>query len=737
MGLELWGGVECTVNRVGDLYFDQMRSSGHDARPDDLDRFAELGVSALRHPVLWEHIAPDGPERCDWSWADARLARLRRLGLRPIVGLIHHGSGPRTTNLLDPGFAEGLAAHAAHVARRYPWLEMVTPVNEPLTTARFSALYGHWYPHARDGVAFARAMLSQCRAVVLAMRAIREECPNAKLVQTEDMGKTHATPALRYQADFENERRWLTFDLLCGRVDRHHPIGAFFLYLGLAESELAWFRDHPCPPDILGVNYYLTGERFLDERLERYPLAAHGGNGRHAYADVEAVRVGVFDGPESLFREVWQRYRLPLAITEVHLGGGREEQMRWLLEAWRAATRLRSEGADLRAVTPWALVGSFDWDSLLTRPRGRYESGAFDVRGPTPRRTALGAMFPDLAAGREPHHPVLAVPGWWHRAGRACFPLAEQGSASDSTSDPLARPLLVAGAGGGLGRAFTSACAARGLPGVFLRRREMDVTCAASVEAALERYAPWAVINASGYGHAESRPDANACRQVNVHGASILAMACARRGVPLLTFSCDAVFDGLRRAPYRESDPVDPLCVFGQTKVDGEREVLRLWPNALVVRTGPIFGTGGEHDPIDTVSSLLEAGGKANVPDDQTVSPTYAPDLVRVSLDLLIDGERGIWHLANRGAVTWLAAARAAARGMGFDEAGVEGRRASALGWPPRPPYSALSSERGQLLPTFDDALARCLAESAGRRKSRVGGQVGDVDHLVGDDEAR
>ena len=51
------------------------------------------------------------------------------------------------------------------------------------------------------------------------MRAIREVNPAAQLVQTEDIGKTYSTPALAYQADFENERRWLSFDLLCGRVD--------------------------------------------------------------------------------------------------------------------------------------------------------------------------------------------------------------------------------------------------------------------------------------------------------------------------------------------------------------------------------------------------------------------------------------------------------------------------------------------------------------------------------------
>src|SRR5215212_3858174 len=117
---ELWAGIECTVNRVGDDYFDQLERNGHDRRLDDLDLLAAIGARAVRYPVLWERTAPEGAERADWSWADERLERLRGLGVCPIVGLVHHGSGPRHTSLLDPAFAEGLAGYAGALARRYP-----------------------------------------------------------------------------------------------------------------------------------------------------------------------------------------------------------------------------------------------------------------------------------------------------------------------------------------------------------------------------------------------------------------------------------------------------------------------------------------------------------------------------------------------------------------------------------------------------------------------------------------
>ena len=77
--LELWGGHECTVNRVADAFHDQTRRSGHHDRPEDLDRFAELGLKALRYPVLWERVAPDSPDHHDWAWTDGRLPGIRDL----------------------------------------------------------------------------------------------------------------------------------------------------------------------------------------------------------------------------------------------------------------------------------------------------------------------------------------------------------------------------------------------------------------------------------------------------------------------------------------------------------------------------------------------------------------------------------------------------------------------------------------------------------------------------------
>src|SRR3954470_8142173 len=169
---ELWGGLECSVNRIRDTYRDQTVLSGHQDRIEDLERFAEIGFRALRYPVLWERVAGESLEKCDWRWSDVRLKRIRSLGMRPIVGLLHHGSGPRYTDLLDEQFPAKLTAYARKVAERYPWADAYTPVNEPLTTARFSALYGFWYPHACDDRSFLRALFNEVMGTILAMRAI-------------------------------------------------------------------------------------------------------------------------------------------------------------------------------------------------------------------------------------------------------------------------------------------------------------------------------------------------------------------------------------------------------------------------------------------------------------------------------------------------------------------------------------------------------------------------------------
>jgi dTDP-4-dehydrorhamnose reductase len=713
--LELWAGLECTLNRVGDAQHDQLALTGHHDRPDDIDRLAALGIRTVRYPILWERFAGRAHDDATWRDLDARMDRMRTFAIDPIVGLVHHGSGPFGTHLLDEGFAEGLAAFAGSVANRYPWVTRFTPVNEPLTTARFSALYGHWYPHQRSDALFWRATLNQVRAIRLAMRAIRRVTPQAQLIQTEDLGRIHATPALAYQAAFENERRWLTFDLLTGCVLPGHRMHDHALFLGIRHGEIERAVGDGCAPDLLGINHYVTSERWLDERLEHYPAHTHGGNHRHRYADVEAVRVlpnGVA-GPCALLLEAWERYRLPIAVTEAHMGCSREQQLRWLRDVWQAVCDARAHGADVRAMTAWAAFGARDWSSLVTRLDGNYEPGLFDVRAPAPRATALAAMASALVAEGECHHPVLDSPGWWqlpnrilYRAGGSNEPPA---NAPPTARRGAARPILVTGAAGTLGRAFTRICADRGLEVRAVSRHELDVASPANVERMLRDTNAWAVVNAAGYVRVDDAEcDRDGCVRGNVQGAVTLAAACAERQIPLATFSSDLVFDGMKSAPYVEGDNPAPLGVYGATKAEAEARVLAILPTALVVRTAAFFGPWDEWNFVTLALRSIAEGVPFAAASDLVVSPTYLPDLVHATLDLLIDGERDIWHLANQGAVTWAELARMAAHAAGLDASLVHARPHATLGLTAgRPAYAALGSERGALMPSLEHALAR------------------------------
>jgi len=269
--------------------------------------------------------------------------------------------------------------------------------------------------------------------------------------------------------------------------------------------------------------------------------------------------------------------------------------------------------------------------------------------------------------------------------------------------------VAVLGAGGTLGRAFARACEARGIPYSKVSHRELDITNPASVRNAIAHLRPWAVINAAGYVRVdEAERDRAACRLVNAVGPSILAAVCRKNGIRLLTFSSDLVFDGAGRRPYVEGDPVCPLNVYGRTKVEAERRVLALAPSALVVRTSAFFGPWDRANFVTLALAALGEGRPFRAASDMTVSPTYIPDLVQTSLDLLIDGAEGLWHLANAGAVTWAEFAALAARAAGVDDTAVEPCNSSHLHLvATRPSYSVLGSGRGQLLPTLEDSLAR------------------------------
>ena len=619
--LQLWGGHECTINRVQDAWFDQTVRAGHEERLEDIGLFAELGIRKLRYPILWERVSPLVPEHCDFAWLDQRLSEIRRVGMDPIATLCHHGSGPHYTSLLEDSFAPGLARHAAVVAERYPWITDYTPVNEPLTTARFSALYGFWYPHERDESAFWLALLNEIDATRLSMRAIRRFNPAARLIQTDDLGFCHATPPLQEEADFQNERRWMGWDLSCGMVTPDHPLWDRLVRLGFGER-LRRIADDPCPPDVIGINHYLSSERLLDHRVEMHEARGIGDrdlgtcNGVQ-HVDVDAVRSlpdGVL-GLGKLIEQAWERYGRSLALTECHYGSTRDEQARWFIAAWDELEALRRRGVDIGALTAWSLLGSYDWNRMVTTTAGHYEPGVYDVRDGQPRPTLMVRVLQELAAGRRPHGPGLDVSGWWQVEQRRAGMDQSVAIAPDAVAVSIAPqpPLAIVRGAGALTDAIMHACAVRGL-----RYAVVDEDHGSTL-AALR---PWAVFDARLIeGMPSELSLISHCRQAGLLHAAV---------------------------------------------VDAAADFSTLGSNELRAKSAPLFFA--EDD-------TFEARALDMLDDYRTVTAdgrlewhaAYAPCVIDGVLDLLLDGMTGMAHFLPEPGWTQADVARALAAVAGHE----------------------------------------------------------------------
>jgi dTDP-4-dehydrorhamnose reductase len=259
---EIWASPEPTYARIDASSFrDQLAETGHADRPGDLDLLASLGVTASRYPVLWERTAPKAPEDVDLTWARPRLEGLRERGVEPVVTLLHHGSGPTHTSLVDPAFPELFARYAGAIARAFPWVRRWTPINEPLTTARFATLYGHWYPNATADAAFGRAIVNEALAMLLGMQAIRRFNPRAEFVITEDLqsfsvhGDVRDARLTSFVAH-KRERMYLSIELVAGNVLAGHPMYDYLTKIcGIAAAELARVAHEARAPDLIGWNY--------------------------------------------------------------------------------------------------------------------------------------------------------------------------------------------------------------------------------------------------------------------------------------------------------------------------------------------------------------------------------------------------------------------------------------------------------------------------------------------------
>jgi dTDP-4-dehydrorhamnose reductase len=265
---------------------------------------------------------------------------------------------------------------------------------------------------------------------------------------------------------------------------------------------------------------------------------------------------------------------------------------------------------------------------------------------------------------------------------------------------------LVAGAGGQLGRALVQRLGDRAAWAP--ERHQLDIMDLEAVRAAVARVQPDVVINAAAYNKVDAAEGAPAdALSVNAAGPLHLARAAAEARALLVHVSTDYVFDGAQSRPYVEDDPPRPINAYGVSKRAGEMMVEALGAPALVVRTSGVFGPGGSRAKggsfVDRILERARSGAPLRVVNDQTFSPTYAPDLAEALIALIDRGARGMVHVANAGECTWYDLAVAA-----LDAGGVKAQVVPIatldLGLPARrPPYSVLSTRR------YADMAARPL----------------------------
>jgi dTDP-4-dehydrorhamnose reductase len=329
-----------------------------------------------------------------------------------------------------------------------------------------------------------------------------------------------------------------------------------------------------------------------------------------------------------------------------------------------------------------------------------YESGAFDISAGYCRITALGKFIRGISQSSSHYWELLNMPGWWQRPCRFFGFNNEQTLNIETTL----RPLLILGKNGTLGKAFSRICSSRNIYHVALSRQEADIS--KDFKSILKQYNPWAVVNATGYVNVDAAEDhPEECEMVNAVAVLNLATACEQFNIKLLNFSTDLVFDGKKQQPYLEHDPPKPLNVYGNSKWLAEGFLRKLNSTALTVRTSAFFGPWDKYNFISTTLTNLLYGEKVYATTDMVVSPTYVPHLVHASLDLLIDDESGIWHLANKGALSWYELACISARHYNISTENIVPISRQELK-AKRPGFSVLASTRYGLMPPLEKALA-------------------------------
>jgi beta-glucosidase len=372
---------------------DEYELTGHyDRWADDLGILASLGVSAARYGIPWHHIQPE-PNRWDWTFADHTLDRLLSLGVAPQVDLVHYGLPAWIEGaFLNPDYPSYVAEYAARLAERFRGrITWYTPLNEPRITAWYCGRLGWWPPFRRSWRGFVAVMLAICRGIVATARALERVDPEIICyhVDATDLYETD-DPALSGEADLRQQLVFLALDLISGRVDERHPLWAWLLEHDATIAELEAFLLDPVELSVIGMNLYpmFTSKRLLRDSRGRFRI-------RMPYRNAELVmRLGRF---------YYERYGVPLMISETASIGPVARRRAWLDLSVASVAKLRAEGIPLVGYTWWPMFALVTWAYRQgRRPVAEHlaQMGLWDLdrslaRVPTP----LVDAYRDLVAG--------------------------------------------------------------------------------------------------------------------------------------------------------------------------------------------------------------------------------------------------------------------------------------------------------------------------------------------------
>ncbi len=399
-------GIEDTFiphTRSGLRMLDEYILTQHDRLwKTDFDLVAETGVKAVRWGIPWYRVQP-APNRWDWEWTDKALDYLvSQKKITPILDLIHYGTPLWMENsFIHADYPQRVAEYAHAVVERYKSLvRYYTPLNEPMVNADMCGKKGEWPPYLEGDDGYVKMILALARGIVLTTQAIREAQPEAVTVQVEALWHTFTQDdSLQERVAEENARQYLCFDLVTGRVNADHPLGSFLRKHGYTDADLRWFEENAVRFDVFGANFYPWSYGELKRRR----------NGEVVY------RVGQPSGDQIavVIREAFQRYQMPIMITETSANADVAGRARWMDETIQTVRSLREEGFPVIGYTWFPLLTMVDWAyrkgkgpvSRYLIHLGLYDS-AFDEKGVLHRnRTPLVDRYRQYTAGGMPEIP--------------------------------------------------------------------------------------------------------------------------------------------------------------------------------------------------------------------------------------------------------------------------------------------------------------------------------------------